>query len=88
MILEAGSREESFLSLILDEVQEHRATHINFVQLCSDCFWSRLIQKENMTKLESLKWIFKRAGEAVTSDIVQNLILLGPISGWKMFTVS
>lgn len=74
LILEPGAEKNP--SLILDEVQRHRVTHINFVPTMFRLFLELFDTKENIAKLESLKWIFV-GGEAVTSDIVQKFNSLG-----------
>jgi amino acid adenylation domain-containing protein len=69
LILEPGGEKNP--QLILDEIEKHLVTHINFVPTMFRLFLELFDIESNITKLNSLKWIFL-GGEAVTSDIIQN----------------
>ncbi len=61
--------------LILAEIKKHHVTHINFVPALFRLFLDLFEKKENIQKLQSLKWIFV-GGEAITPDIIQRFKLL------------
>ncbi len=68
LILEPGGEKNP--QLILDEIQRHHVTHINFVPTMFRLFLELFDAEADILKLNSLKWIFV-GGEAVTPDILQ-----------------
>ncbi|MCK4258170.1 MAG: amino acid adenylation domain-containing protein [Halanaerobiales bacterium] len=74
LILEPGGEKNA--QLILDEIEKHNVTHINFVPSMFRFFLEILDIKSNISKLNSLKWIFL-GGEAVTPDILQKFYSFG-----------
>ncbi|RCX18754.1 amino acid adenylation domain-containing protein [Anaerobacterium chartisolvens] len=67
LILEPGG--EMNTDLILNEIEKHRITHINFVPSMFRLFLEVFDKESNIKRLNPLKWIFI-GGEAVTPDIV------------------
>lgn len=67
LILEPGG--EINTGLILNEIEKHGVTHINFVPSMFRLFLEIFDKESNIKRLNSLKWIFI-GGEAVTPDIV------------------
>ncbi|MCL6560395.1 MAG: amino acid adenylation domain-containing protein, partial [Firmicutes bacterium] len=72
-ILEPGAEKNP--EFILDQIAKHRITHINFVPSMFRLFLELFDQKSNISKLNSVKWIFV-GGEAVTPDILQKFYSL------------
>jgi amino acid adenylation domain-containing protein len=61
--------------LMLDVIQKYKVTHINFVPSMFRIFLEYLNNKENLKKIESIKWFFV-GGEAITQDMVQKYFAL------------
>jgi len=62
--------------MILDYIERHKVTHVNFVPTMFRMFLELFDDPANVCRLRSLKWIFI-GGEAVTPDMVRKFHALG-----------
>jgi len=72
-VLAAGSEKDPLL--ILEAIERHRVTHINFVPSMFQVFLETL-EKENKRKMNSLRYFFL-AGEALAGSLVKRFNALG-----------